>query len=188
MNRTIIIILCLLIGVTAPCQNKKERQKNKIKSITEWETTTIDGKTNNHKTTFEEFDKSGRSIFREEYASDGTVKFKATVVYDSYGNKTEETEFDLAKNKNFRLKSKYNAMKDKTEEVEYDGKGDVRKKTSFTYYANGNKMSEIETDGAGNFLKKATYTYNSRNLKTERMTTSKSSQKEKSKKWEYVYY
>ena len=79
-------------------------------------------------------------------------------------------------------------LKDKTGEVEYDGSGTFRKKTTFTYDANGNRLSEIETDEAGNLIKKSVYTYNDRNLKTGKMQVAGSKQKDRSKKWEYVYY
>jgi hypothetical protein len=187
MNRTIILFLCVLIGITAPCQSRKERKKNKIKSTTEWETSIVDGKPATFKVSSEEFDKSGRTIMKVEYSPDGGVTFKSTAKFDIYGNPAEVTEFDPAKKKNSRWLYRYNAMKDKTEEVEYDG-GSIRKKTIFTYDANGNKISETETDGAGNLLKKSVYTYNSKNLKTGKTNVAGSKQKEKSKKWEYVYY
>jgi hypothetical protein len=188
MNRTILLALCLLIGLTAPCQGKKERRKNKVKSTTEWETSTVDGKSATYKTGYEEFDKAGRSTLKIEYAPDGAVTYKSTAVFDTYGNKTEETEFDAAKKKNIRLTYKYNALKDKTEEVEYEGTGTIRKKTAFNYDPSGNKISEIESDASGNLLKKTVFTYNSKNLKTGKATVAGSKQKEKSKKWEYVYY
>jgi hypothetical protein len=188
MNRTLIVVLCLLIGMTAPCQSKKERKKYKIKSTTEWETVTLDDKTSTYKTTYEEFDKAGHSTLRIEYAPDGTIIYKATAIYNSYGDKTEETEFDPAKKKNIRITYRYNAMKDKTEEVEYDGNGAIRKKSAFTYDANGNKITETETDAAGTLVKKSNYTYNSKNLRTGKTNAPGSKQKEKSKKWEYVYY
>jgi hypothetical protein len=188
MNRTIIFILCVLIASAAPCQSKKERKKNKIRSTTEWETTLTGGKPATYKTSYEEFDKAGRSTLKINYAPDGSIEDKTTAVFDSYGNMTEETSFDAAKKKNLRWTYRYNAMKDKTEEVEYDGNGAVMKKTLNTYDASGNKITETETDAAGNLLKKSTYTYNSRNLKTAKTTAPGSKQKEKSKKWEYVYY
>ncbi|MCX6304653.1 MAG: hypothetical protein NT040_06780 [Bacteroidetes bacterium] len=188
MNRTIILFLCLLIGLTAPCQSKKERKKYKIKSTTEWETTTADDKATTYKTSYEEFDKAGHTTVKIEYAPDGTVSFKATAVYDSFKNKTEETEFDLAKKKNLRKTYKYNALKDMTEEVEYEGTGAIRKKTVYAYDASGNKISETESDATGTLLKKSVYTYNSKNLKTGKTTAPGSKKKDKSKKWEYVYY
>jgi len=183
-----MLILALMIGITAPCQTKKERKKYKIKATTEWETATIDGKSVTYKVAYEEFDKAGRTVMKAEYAPDGAVTFKTTAVYNSYGDKTEETEFDPAKKKNIRLTYKYNALKDKTEEMEYEGTGGLRKKIVFTYDANGNKVSETETDAAGSSLKKSVYMYNSKNLKTGKTNVAGSKQKEKSKKWDYVYY
>jgi hypothetical protein len=78
MNRTILLFICLLVGLTAPCQSKKERKKNKIKSTTEWETSTVDGKTTTFKTSYEEFDKAGHSTLKVEYNPDGSVSVKTT--------------------------------------------------------------------------------------------------------------
>jgi YD repeat-containing protein len=188
MNRIIILACCLLIGLAAPCQSKKERKKYKIKSTTEWETTTVVDKNSTYKTAYEEFDKAGHSIMKVEYAPDGTVTYKSTAIYNNYGDKTEETEFDPAKKKNLRVTYRYNAMQDKIEEVAYDGTGAIHKKTAFTYDANGNRISETETDAAGTVLKKSIFTYNSKNLKTGKTNAPGSKQKEKTKKWEYVYY
>jgi hypothetical protein len=79
-------------------------------------------------------------------------------------------------------------LKDKIEEIEYEGPGVIQKKTAFAYDANGNKISETETDAAGALLKKSVYTYNSKNLKIGRTNVAGSKQKDRSKKWEYVYY
>ncbi|MEI7724588.1 MAG: hypothetical protein WCK09_05755 [Bacteroidota bacterium] len=188
MNRTILLFLGLLIGITAPCQSKKERKKNKIKSTTEWETTTIEGTATTCKTSYEEFDKTGRSIVKIDYAPDGSVSAKTTATFDSYGNKTAETEFDAEKKKDLKRTFRYNALKDKTEETEYHANGEIVKKTVYTYDASGNKLSETETDAAGSLIKKSIYTYNSKNLKTGKTTAPGSKKKDKSKKWEYVYY
>jgi YD repeat-containing protein len=181
-------VLLFLTAINAPCQSKKERKKYKIKSTTEWETTLTDGKSATYKCLYEEFDRDGRSVLKTEFAPDGKVIFKSTIKYDSYGNKTAETEFDAGKNKNLMWTYRYNALKDKTEETEYNAAGEIRKKTVFTYDADGNRISETETDPAGNLLKKVVFTYNSKNLKTEKKTTPASIQKEKTKKWDYVYH
>jgi hypothetical protein len=188
MNRTLAILLLLLIGMAAPCQSKKERKKNKIRSTTEWETTVVNDKPVTYKTSFEEFDKAGRSVAKIDYAPDGTVVYKITAVYNSHGDKTEETELDPAKKKNVRITYRYNALNDKTEEVEYEGSGAMKKKTTFAYDASGNRIGETETDGTGAIIRKWVYTYNSKNLKTTKSSVQGTKQKEKSKKWEYVYY
>ena len=72
--------------------------------------------------------------------------------------------------------------------MEYDATGAIRKKTVNAFDANGNRVTETETDAAGNLLKKTLYTYNSKNLKTGKTNAAGSKQKDKSKKWEYVYY
>jgi len=188
MNRTLIILLGLLIALSAPCQSKKERKKNKIRSTTEWETGTADGQSATFKVSYEEFDKGGRSILKVEYAPEGTVIYRSTAAYNSNGNKTEETEFDPDKKKNLRWTYKYNALNDRTEELEYESTGAIRKKTAYGYDARGNRITETETDGAGNLLKKLVFTYNSKNLKTGKTNVTESKQKERSKKWDYVFY
>jgi YD repeat-containing protein len=188
MTRTLLLILGLLIAVTVPCQSKKERKENRIKSTTEWETAIVDGKSTTYKVMYEEFDKAGRPVMKVEYAPDGAVTCRSTVIFNSFGNKTEETEFDLAKKKNLRWTYRYNALKDKTEEVEYEGSGAIRKKTTFTYDARGNRITETETDAAGNLLQKAVFTYNQKNLKTGKTIITGSKLKDKSKKWDYVCY
>jgi hypothetical protein len=188
MKRLLIIFLCIFPILSTPCQSKKERKKYKIKSTTEWETINDKGNPVTYKTTYEEFDRNGRSILRIGYGIDGSVLHKESAVYDLYGNKTEETEIDLAAKKNLKRVFKYNAMKDKTEEVEYNSTGTVIKKTVFKYDANGNKSSEIVTDAAENVTKKSTYSYNSKNLKTGKQTFTHSEKPESVKKWDYVYY
>jgi len=188
MNRITLLTILLLIGITAPCQSKKERKKNKIKSTTEWETTTTDGKSSTYKTTYEEFDKAGHSILKIDYAPDGTILEKSSAVYDNNGNKISETEFNAEKKRDIKRTFRYNALKDKVEENEYHSSGELLAKTVYTYDANGNKLTETETDAAGNVVKKNTYTYNSKNLKTGKSSAAGLKKKEKSKKWDYVYY
>jgi hypothetical protein len=181
-------MLILLAGIQAPCQSKKERKKNRIKSVTEWETITVEGKSMTFKTALEEFDKAGRSILRAEYAPDGTVTARVTATYDRYGNKTAATEFDAGKQKNLMWTYRYNALKDKTEEAEYNAKAELIKRTVYAYDAGGNKISETETDAGGNLLSKSVFTYNSKNLKTGKTTVAGTKKTDKSKKWEYVYH
>jgi hypothetical protein len=188
MKPSLILSLFIFFVLAAPCQSKKEVKKYKIRSATEWETINGEGNPLTYKSTYEEFDKNGRSILRVEYSMDGSILHKESAVYDVYGNKTEETEYDAAKKKNVRRTMKYNALKDKTEETEYNDSGSILKKTSFTYDSSGNKISEIVTDPSGAVLKKMTYTYNSKNLKTGKQTFIKSVVPESIKKWDYVYY
>ncbi len=188
MDRILLIVISLFMITTVSAQSKSERKKNKIKSITEWETVTTEGKTNAFKSVVEEFDRSGRSIQKTEYGPDGSVMHKETAVYDTYGNKTEETEIDVDKHRNVRRAFRYNAMKDKTEEIEYNSAGIIQKKTLFTYDANGNKVGETVNDATGNCLKKIQYTYNSKKLKIKKEVIRASVQAELIKKWDYVYY
>lgn len=190
MNRALIIILSLLVSFAVTGQSKKERKKARVRSTTEWETVVVDGKPVNYKVSFEEYDREGRVTQHVDYAPDGAVIFKTTSLFNSRGDKTEETEYDPLKKRNFRRTYKYNALGDKTEEVEYDGNGSLVSRIVSTYDANGNRISETETDVSGNLIKKTIITYNSKGLKSGRHTTggSKQKEKEKVKKWDYVYY
>lgn len=189
MNRFIILSLLLLVGLTAPCQSKKERRKCRLKSATEYETSEVNGKSTTSVASFEEYDKEGRIITKIDYSPSGEVKYKSTVKYDSYGNKIAETELDVAKKRNLMWTYRYNALKDKTEESEYSADGTLQKKTLFTYDVNGNRLTETESDAAGNLLRKIQYTYNNKELKSGKTTVRFSGgEKEKSKRWEYEYY
>ena len=188
MHRITLLILSILLALSAPCQSKKERKKNKIRSTTEWETTLVDGKNSTYKTSYEEFDKSGRSIVKITYAPNGSITAKSTTVYDRNGNKTSETETDVEKKRDLKRTFKYNALNDKTEEAEYSMAGLLLKKVLFSYDASGNKVTETEVDAAGKMINKTVYTYNTRNLKTGKTTAPGSKKWEQSKKWDYVYY
>jgi hypothetical protein len=184
----ILIIACLIMVISASGQSKKERKQNKIKSTTDWDIVYENGKSVQYKTAYEEFDKNGQPTMKIEYAQDGAVLTKVTAKYDGYGNKTEETELDVAKKKNFRKTYKYNAFKDKSEESEYNSSGVLLKKTAFFYNKDGSKASEIIMDASGNVLKKTTYTYNTKKLRSGKQTINNSNVPESGKKWEYEYY
>jgi hypothetical protein len=188
MYRILIFATCLIMVISASGQTKKERKKNKIKSATDWEIVYDNGKANTYKSAYEEFDKDGQTTLKIEYGPFGQVLTKVTAKYDSFGNKTEETEMDASKKKNSKTTYKYNAFKDKTEESEYNSSGVLLKKTVFTYNADGNRVSEIILDASGVVLKKTTYTYNSKKLRSGKQTTGNSNVPESGKKWEYEYY
>jgi hypothetical protein len=184
----ILLALILVLAIQAPCQSKKDRKKNKIKCCTESFSETKDGKTTTYKVAYEEFDKSGRSTLKVDYNPDGSVDKKESTKYDSYGNKVEEIQQDIAKNKYSRKVSKYNVHKDKTEEAEFDFSGNLVKKTTYMYSGGGNKVLETVTDGSGKQIEKSIYLYNSRNLKSEKQLFDKSNNLNSSKKWDYMFY
>ncbi|MCK9203412.1 MAG: hypothetical protein M0P58_03120 [Bacteroidales bacterium] len=188
MKRILVLVICILVGNMTYAQSKKERKQNKIKSATEWETRNVNGKTNTYKVSYEEYDRSGKITQHTDYSNDGKILYRTSVLFDKNDNKIEETELDVAKNKNWRKTFKYNALNDKTEEVEYNGSGMIVVKTQFNYDPNGNKISETVTDANGRIVKKSIFTYNSKNLKTGKQTTGKGAEEASSKKWDYVYY
>lgn len=183
-----LLVVSMFLVIFVSAQSKSERKKNKIKSVTEWETITTEGKTNTYKSLYEEFDRSGHNILKIEYGTDESILHKETAIFDIYGNKTEETVMDTDKHKNIRRVFKYNAFKNRTEETEYDDKGTVRKKTLFTYDSNGNKVGETINDAYGNCIKKIQYTYNAKNLRIKKETFRGKAQVESLKKWDYVYF
>jgi hypothetical protein len=187
-KQLLLLAIILITALQAPCQSKKDRKKSKIKACTESFSETKDGKTSTYKVSYEEFDKSGRSILKIDYLPDGSIEKKESTKYDSYGNKVEEMMQNLAKDKYSRKTSKYNAHNDKTEEVEYDASGNIVKKTSYMYSGGGNKVLETITDGSGKQIEKSIYLYNSRNLKSEKQLYDKSNNLDSSKKWDYLFY
>ena len=188
MKKIVLLLSCLAIITAAPCQSKKERKKNKVKSTTEYVTVAENGQTITYKSQYEEFDRDGHSIQMIEYSENGAILHKETTKYDSFKNKVEETSFDAAKKKTSRKTYKYNALGDMTEEVEYNTAGAVTKKTLFAYSTDGNKSSETVYDGAGAMQKKMSYSYNAKNLKTERKSFNSANVLETVKKWEYEYF
>jgi hypothetical protein len=187
-KQLLLLAIILVTALQAPCQSKKDRKKSKIKACTESFSETKDGKTSTYKVSYEEFDKSGRSILKIDYLPDGTIEKKESTKYDSYGNKVEEMMQNLAKDKYSRKTSKYNAHNDKTEEIEYDAPGNIVKKTSYMYSGGGNKVLETITDSSGKQIEKSIYLYNSRNLKSEKQLYDKSNNLDSSKKWDYLFY
>ena len=187
-KQLLVLAIILVTALQAPCQSKKDRKKSKIKACTESFSETKDGKTSTYKVSYEEFDKSGRSILKIDYLPDGTIEKKESAKYDSYGNKVEEIIQNLVKNKYSRKTSKYNVHKDKTEEIEYDAANNIVNRTTYMYSGGGNKVLETITDGLGKQIEKSIYLYNSHNLKSEKQLYDKSNNLDSSKKWEYIFY
>lgn len=188
LTQLLLVSILLVTSLQATCQSKKDRKKNKIRSCTESFSETKDGKTVAYKLSYEEFDKSGRSLLKIDYKPDGSIEKKESVKYDSYGNKVEEILQDITKNKYSKKLSKYNVHNDKTEEVEYDEAGVILQKTSYMYSAGGNKVLETITDGSGRQIEKSIYLYNSHNLRSEKQLYDKMNNPDSSKKWDYLYY
>jgi hypothetical protein len=188
MARYMLTLLVLLFPVILHAQSKKERQQNKIKSVTEWETTKENGSDRTTKTNYEAYDRDGRITVKEEYSPEGVLTHKESVKYDSYGNKVQETIYDTDKDKSLIRTYKYNVQNDRTAEMEYTSTGILLKTTLLAYNAKGQKTSETITNGDGALIKKVVYSYNSRNLKAGKQTFTDSETPENIKKWEYEYY
>ena len=164
-------VSCLLSSAFA--QSKKVIKNNKIKSITETVTETVNGKETTRKDSYTSYDKNANITAKEDYRKDGTLKHKETAKYDSNGNKLEETMYDAAETqlnpeKNTKHVSKYNMDDNKTEELEYDASGKLVSKTQYSYNGKGEKILEVTFDALGKLIKKVVYTYDSKGLRVEK--------------------
>ncbi len=188
MRTNVLVLLCMLTLVGAQAQNKKERKKNNIQSITEWETALENGKPSTRKTSYREFNRLGLCTLNIEYNSQGIEVLRQTTRYDKFNNKLEEIEFDSETKKYKHQISKFNAFNDKTEETELNPSGVVLKKTVMIYDASGAKVKEMIYNGTGTLIRTNHFTYNSKKLKTGKKSLSAGNAMESEKKWDYVYY
>ncbi|NVO19908.1 MAG: hypothetical protein HXX13_09415 [Bacteroidetes bacterium] len=187
--KTALGIVCLLcFYLIAPCQSDKDIKKNKIKSITTWQSTKESGPDNPLKESFETYDKEGNMTQQIEYKADGSVDKKEVSRFDKSGNKIEEIKYEGDNVISSRKTLKYDKFQNKIEEDEFSPSGILLKKTLILYQPTGEKLSETILDGTGLLLKKTEYRYNTRDLKVQKITTNKSRQLESVKKWGYEYY
>jgi membrane-associated HD superfamily phosphohydrolase len=183
-----IISLLLLLPFVVFCQGKKDVKKNKIKTITVWQTDIANGESTSYKESYEEYDKNGNPTALIEYDKNGTVTKKETAKYDKFLNKIEETQFDLKDKINVKKIFKYNAKNEKIEEMEYNSSGKIIKRTTITYKLNGDKATETVYDASGELIKKIQYNYNAKHLRTERQTLNSKNVLKSLKKWSYEYH
>lgn len=198
MLRIITITLaCFLLSTVSFSQDKKKLKKEikgfKIKSITETVTEYKDGKeTTPRKDVFTAYDKNGEVTQREDYHKDGSLKHKETAVYDSKGNKTEETIFEPAEKqpkpeKNVKHVSKYDSDGNEIEQLEYDGSGKLVQKMQFSYNSKGDKTLEVTYDGDGKLTKKTVYTFDSKGLRVEKKDYDASNNLMSVRKYQYQF-
>jgi hypothetical protein len=187
--KTILGMLCLLFAyLAAPCQSTKDIKKNKVKSLTIWQTPKDDGQEAPVKESFEAFDKNGNTIQKIEYKPDGSIDKKETARYDKNQNKVEEFTYDGSNQVTSHKTYLYDRFQNKIEENEFLPSGELGKKTNATFNAGGDKLSETVTDAKGNILKIVEYRYNTHNLKVQKITSNKAKQVESVRKWGYEYY
>ena len=99
MKLKIISALILI----SPCvnysfaQGKKDIKKTKMKSMTEFVTTTENGKENTYKAYYVAFNKNSEIVEETEYNNNGSIKKGETTKYDLNNNKIEETHFNPEK-------------------------------------------------------------------------------------------
>ncbi len=151
-------------------QSKKEVQKYKIKSVTEWTTIYKDGKeTPAYKSEFTAFNKEGKTTETTQFNPDGSVKRKETTTYDKNDNKIEETKLDNDQQKEKGTKKityTYNKNNEKTEEIHYL-ENKMIKKSVYIYNPLGEKITELNFDETFHLIKKHTYKYSAQSLKIE---------------------
>ena len=188
MKTTLSIFCLLMLYVFAPGQSIKDIKKNKIKSITIWQSTKESGPDAPVKESFESFDKDGNSILKIEYKTDESVDNKVITRYDKYDNKVEEFTYEGENQVASHKTWVYDKFQNRTEEDEFTPSGELNKKTAYTYTPKGDKLTETVTDANGTVLKKVEYRYNTRDLKVQRLTSNKKKQLESVKKWGYEYY
>jgi hypothetical protein len=182
-------------------QGKKDIKKNKMKSMTEFQTITENGKEISHKAYYVAFNNNADVIEETEYNNNGSIKKGETTKYDVNHNKIEVTYFRQKEKKNPKTNSepieniniktvyKYNAHNDKTEEDEMDiTNGKLLKKHIYSYNNKGEKDLEETYNADKKMIKKETYIYNNKGLKVEKKTYNGNNELEITKKYVYEFY
>jgi hypothetical protein len=184
-------------------QSKKEIKNNKIKSVTELETVTENGKEITYKIYYCMFDKSGRIIEETDFNKNGNIQKRILTRYDNNNNKIEETYFydkgskpvddkikaESKQNLNTRTAYKYNANNDKTEETMFEiPSGKLITKQNISYNGKGEKVMEDTFNGEGKLIKKTTYTYDNKGLKVEKKIFNDANTLQTKKKYVYELY
>jgi len=185
---------------SASAQSKKDIKKNKIKTITEFVSSTENGKEINRKVSYTVLNKNGKIIEETQYNIDGSIKKRETTKYDNSNNKIEETSFIQKGNKikkpepenkaniNIKKSYKYNANNDKTEEDDTDIlTGKLIEKQIISYTRRGEKEMEENYDSENKLVKKTTYAYNNKGLKVEKKTYKGIDLLEETKRYVYEY-
>jgi hypothetical protein len=188
MKSTLGIICLLLIYTLAPAQSAKDIKKNKVKSVTIWQSAKEGDPNTQVKESYEVFDKNGNTTLRIEYKPDGSVDKKETFRYDKNQNKVEEFEYEGDNIVRTHKMYLYDKFRNKAEEQEYSPTSELIKKTIFSYNTGGDKLTETVTDAKGGTLKKTEYKYNTHTLKVQKIVTNKAKQLESVRKWGYEYY
>lgn len=169
-------------------QSDKEIRKNKIKSVTTWQSDKDDNPPVAYKDTYELYDKAGNLVAKTQYKKDGSVDWKETYLWDKYQNKTEELHYRGESVLQKKMSWKYNAKNQRIEEKEFEGNGTLKRVTSYQYNADEERSLETVKDAQGTQIKTIEYKYGSKGLKTEKVTRNRLNKPESIKKWAYEYY
>jgi len=113
------------------------------------------------------YDKYGHLIDQNEYAADGTPKWKCTYKYDS-NNKAVEWDFNFYEEKysskttfTYDDKGRKTAVKTISSNGKFSGKGDYK------YDDRGNEIQATGYNGDGKVIRITSYKYDSRGFQTE---------------------
>jgi hypothetical protein len=158
-----LLALLVLIGACSDMGSPVVNQENRnvLKSITKWQ---VDVSTNQKTSVvmFQEFDRSGRLTFNEEYNEIGIIQFKSSYSY-SGNNESKEIliEFDATGNEKqqsineYKLDSKGRVVR----KIALDIAGEAFKETVYQYDDLGNIVKRSETDFKTNNTVEFDYSY-----------------------------
>ncbi|MBE2189161.1 MAG: hypothetical protein IAE98_06800, partial [Candidatus Kapabacteria bacterium] len=173
----IILVLLALLVLFGACSDMgspvvNQENRNVLKSITKWQ---VNVSTNQKKSVvmFQEFDRSGRLTFNEEYNEIGIIKYKSSYSYTG-NNESKEIfiEFDAAGNEKqqsineYKFDNKGRVVK----KIALNGAGEACKETVYQYDELGNIIKRSETDVKTNntVVFDYSYTYSSAGNLVER--------------------
>jgi hypothetical protein len=158
--KKIIFFLLMIVPVVGFTQSKSEIKANKIKSRTTERTEQKDGVTVTYKEFYEEYDKNGNTVLKQEFNKSGELKSKETCKYDSFGNLTEKTDYEKKSGKTVKTVYKYDSKGEKTEETETDSEGNILSRQVYTSDNKGmrKEAKEYNSKGELRWVKKYAYT------------------------------
>lgn len=115
------------------------------------------------------YDDNGNVIARYDYNSDGSLRFKSTIVYDDNGNGIEDNIYNSDGDLKYKHIKKYDNKGNRIEDNVYNSDGSLLKKRTIKYDDNGNKI-EINgyiNDPLGYSKKKSTFIYDDKGNEIE---------------------
>ena len=142
----LLVLISACSDMGSPIMNQDNQ--NVLKSVTKWQ---VDVTTNQKKSVvmFQEFDRSGRLTFNEEFNEGGILKNQSSYSY-SGNNESKEIfiEFDASGNEKQQSVNEYKLDNNGrvVKKIAINEAGDPFKETVYTYDALGNIIKRSETD------------------------------------------